>query len=611
MSSKTHLKKHAHRKVKAVRMKPNAVHVKPKHAAARKAQSPVPVDFLLSIKQEIAEAFSSASGLHTQEILSLIERPPQDIDADFAVPCFTLAKKLRKAPQLIAQEVSGKISPSLFIKEAKPAGPYVNFLIDWKEVASQAIPNILANPGYGSSRIGGGKTVMVDFSSPNVAKPMGVGHLRSTVIGDSLCRIHRALGYKVIGDNHLGDWGTQFGKIIVAYKKWGHPEKLEKNPIAELLRLYVKFHEDAEIDPGLEDEARKAFKKLEDGDKESLILWKRFTELSFKEFSSTYKSLGVRFDITLGESFYNNLAKEVIEEAMKKGVAKWSQNALVIETGHENPLLIKKSDEATLYATRDLATIKYRMNQFRPSRILYVVGSEQKSYLEQVFQAAEMLGYIKPEQKGDLLHVQFGMISLPEGKMSTRAGRVVLLDHVIEEVTTLAGKVIEAKNPSLKGKEKVARQVGIGAIKYADLCRDRIKDIRFDWNEMLSFEGDTGPYIQYTHARACSILRKGKVKSIPKNFDGTLLSDPKEKALVRKLCELPDAVQRAGHDCKPHYLANYAFALATHFNEFYQSVPVLKAEGHLRQARIALVMASKEALKKALFLLGIEAPEEM
>ncbi|HJW96956.1 MAG TPA: arginine--tRNA ligase [archaeon] len=619
-------KKPAHRKhiSKKVSSKPKRKHghAQRKHVAAKRhpkqsrhttPEKPASTqkDFLLSLKQELAQAFSEASGLKAEAILPLIERPPEGIGADFAIPCFVLAKQLRKAPQQIAQEVAGRIAPLGRIKEARHAGPYVNFLVDWKAVGQELIPHILSNPGYGSSRLGKGKTIVMDFSHPNVAKPMSVGHLRSTVIGDSLCRIYRNLGYRVIGDNHMGDWGTQFGKIMVAYRKWGHPEKLGKSPIEELLRVYVKFHEETEIEPGLEDEARKAFKRLEDGDKESLALWKRFSDLSLKEFGKIYRILGVKFDTYLGESFYLKMSRDVIEEAVKKGVAKWSEGALIIDVGMEIPLVIQKSDEATLYATRDLATIKYRLKEYKPDEVLYVVGSEQKQYFEQVFIAAERLGYIKKEERGRLVHIPFGMVSLPEGKMSTRKGRVVFLDHVIGEVTKMAGKVIEAKNPALKDRETVARQVGIGAIKYADLSRDRIKDIRFDWSEMLSFEGDTGPYLQYTHARACSILRKGKIKAVPKKIDATLLIEPQERALVRKLCELPETIERAARDSKPHYAANYAFTLATLFNEFYQAVPVLRAEGGLRAARLALVMATKEVLKKGLYLLGIEAPEEM
>ncbi len=451
----------------------------------------------------------------------------------------------------------------------------------------------------------------MDFSSPNIAKPMSVGHLRSTTIGDSLSRIYRFIGYNVITDNHLGDWGTQFGKIIVAYKKWGHPERLEKSPIEELFRLYVKFHEETDIDKTLEDQARLAFKKLEDGDKEYLGLWKRFTELSIREFAKTYKMLGVKFDIVQGESFYDKMAKEVIEQALRKKVAKWSQHALIIDMENQTPLLIRKSDEATLYSTRDLATINYRVKKFAPERILYVIGSEQKSYLEQVFMAAQKLGYIKPEQKSRLLHVAFGMISLPEGKMSTRRGRIVMLDHVIKEVIDLAEKTILIKNPELKNRKNIAKDVGIGALKYADLSRDRIKDVKFDWDEILSFEGDTGPYIQYTHARACSIIRKSKLKSIPKKFDTSLLKDAKEKAIIRKLVEFPETINRAAGDCKPHYIANYVYSLATLFNEFYQSIPVLKAKKGVREARLDLVFAVKTVLKNGLSLLGIEAPEEM
>jgi arginyl-tRNA synthetase len=617
-------KKHAR---KPARKAPAKKPVRRRHA--KKPQRPAPAkplpvihsaDFIRSIKAEISGAVASASGLNAQDMVPLLERPPEGIDADFALPCFTLSRQFRKAPQAIAQELAGKIKPAGMIKQAKPAGPYLNFSVDWNLVAAGLLPAILGNSRYGSSGMGKGKTIVVDFSSPNTAKPIGVGHLRSTTIGDSLCRMHRFLGYEVVGDNHLGDWGTQFGKMIVAYRKWGHPEKLDKNPVEEMFRLYTKFHEEAGIDEALDEQARLAFKKLEDGDKEYVALWKRLTELSNREFQKIYRLLGVRFDLWLGESFYDRMAKDVIAEALRKKVAKWSQHALIIEVGGQVPLIIRKSDEATTYATRDLAAIKYRLAKFRPEKILYVVGSEQKSYLEQAFAAAGRLGYVRPGQS-PLVHVNFGMMSLPEGRMSTRKGRIVMLDHVIKEVTDLADKTIIIKNPGLRNRKRVAQEVGVGALKYADLSRDRIKDIKFDWDEILSFEGDTGPYIQYTHARACSILRKGNLgkkasldafqKKVSKSrIDMGLLKDPKEKAIIRRLAEFPETVIRASQDCKPHYIANYVYTLATLFNEFYQSVPVLKAKKE-KEARLALVFSVKAVLKSGLGLLGMGAPGEM
>lgn len=337
VSKKTHTKAHAKpvrkKHVKASRPA-RKTHVRKTHKrAAPKKQPPVihSADFIKEIKSQIAGAVASASGLNSQDLLPLLERPPEDIGADFALPCFTLSRHLKKAPQAIAMELSAKIPSAGFVKQAKPAGPYLNFSVNWGIVAAGLLPAIIRNERYGSSGMGKGKNVVVDFSSPNTAKPMGIGHLRSTTIGDSLCRIHRFLGYNVIGDNHLGDWGTQFGKMIVAYKKWGHPEKLDKAPVEEMFRLYTKFHEEAGLDEGLEEQARLAFKKLEEGDKEYFALWKRFTELSNREFGKVYKILGVKFDLWLGESFYDRMSKEVIEEALKRKVAKWSQHALIIE----------------------------------------------------------------------------------------------------------------------------------------------------------------------------------------------------------------------------------------------------------------------------------------
>jgi len=458
---------------------------------------------------------------------------------------------------------------------------------------------------YGSSNIGKGKKVIVEYSSPNIAKPMSVGHLRSTVIGQSIFNILDFLGYSCMSINHIGDWGTQFGKLLYAYKKWGSA-KLRKNPIEELFLLYQRFHKEAEKKPELEEEARKCFKRLEEGDKEFTMLWKSFTNSSLAEFNKIYKILGVRFDHITGESFYLTLAKDVIKEAGQKGVSKESKGAVIIEVNNLSPLIIQKSDEATVYGTRDLACIKYRKKKFNPDKILYVVGSEQNMYFSQLFMAAEKLGYAKKEE---LVHISFGLMSLKEGKISTRAGRVVFLEDVIDKTLELAGKIIREKGLSAN-KRELARQVGIGVIKYNDISRDRIKDVVFDWDSMLSFDGDTAPYIQYTHARANSILLKGRVKAAGA-FNAGLLKDEKEKHIIKLLMEFPRVVQDAARDYKPHYIANYVYDLANKFNEFYQSIPVLKAPSELRKARLALVIATKIVIANALSLLGIESPGKM
>ena len=557
-------------------------------------------------KAETIKLISKAVNLSEKQIEGLLEKPPEGIDADLAFPCFSLAKQSGKAPVLIAYDIEKSCKPRGFIKQVRATGPYVNFYADWDELGQEILKQIIAEKSrYGSSNIGKGKKVIVEYSSPNIAKPMSVGHLRSTVIGQSIFNILDFLGYSCMSINHIGDWGTQFGKLLYAYKKWGSA-KLRKNPIEELFLLYQRFHKEAEKKPELEEEARKCFKRLEEGDKEFTMLWKSFTNSSLAEFNKIYKILGVRFDHITGESFYLTLAKDVIKEAGQKGVSKESKGAVIIEVNNLSPLIIQKSDEATVYGTRDLACIKYRKKKFNPDKILYVVGSEQNMYFSQLFMAAEKLGYAKKEE---LVHISFGLMSLKEGKISTRAGRVVFLEDVIDKTLELAGKIIREKGLSAN-KRELARQVGIGVIKYNDISRDRIKDVVFDWDSMLSFDGDTAPYIQYTHARANSILLKGRVKAAGA-FNAGLLKDEKEKHIIKLLMEFPRVVQDAARDYKPHYIANYVYDLANKFNEFYQSIPVLKAPSELRKARLALVIATKIVIANALSLLGIESPGKM
>ncbi|MCK4551015.1 MAG: arginine--tRNA ligase, partial [Candidatus Aenigmarchaeota archaeon] len=433
-------------------------------------------------------------------------------------------------------------------------------------------------------------------------------HLRSTIIGDSIARIYTSFGWKVIRDNHLGDWGTQFGKLIYAYKKWGDKKKVERNPIPELLALYVKFHEKSDKDLTLNDYARNEFKKLEDGDKENTKLWNWFVDVSLKEFRKTYSELDVKFDLWLGESFYNDMNAGVIEEALKKKVAKKDDGAIIIDFGDKKmpPFLIQKKDGATLYSTRDLSTIKYRVQKFKPDKIIYAVGGEQSQHFMQLFKSAKMLGYAKKEQ---LIHVGFGLVSLPEGKMSTRKGRVVYLQDVLNKSYDIAEKIIDEKNSDLKNKKNVARAVGVGAIKFNDLSQNRIKNILFDWGRMLSFEGDTGPYLQYTHARACSILRKAKAKKAP-NFE--IATTKEEKELILHLSKYEYAVTIAAATYEPHHIATYLLSLSHKFNLFYQKCPVIaEKDARIKNSRIALVYASKQVISNGLKLLGIDAVEEM
>jgi arginyl-tRNA synthetase len=438
---------------------------------------------------------------------------------------------------------------------------------------------------------------------------MHVGHLRSTIIGQSLYNIYKFLGYKCISWNYIGDWGTQFGKVIVAYKKWGSKQKLKKDSIKELFRLYVKFHEEVKNNSKLEDEAREWVKKLEGENKEALNLWKQFTELSRKELEKTYKILNIKFDLYTGESFFNKMAKKSIVEAVEKGVAtRDSDGAIIVDLSNYNmpPYLIQKSDEATLYSTRDIALIKYRYEKYKFYKNIYVVGSEQKLHFQQLFKTCELLGVKGVENS---VHVDYGLMSLPKGKLSTREGKVIFLEDLINEAIDLARKIVNKKNPKLSKSKKdaVAETVGIGSIKFNDLSNDRINNIVFDWKKMLTIEGKSAPYIQYTYARAVSILRKAKTKPTGK----ILLREPLEESILKKIAQFPEIVERSAKEFKPHYIANYCFELAEMFNMFYQKFRVLDTEKGLRNSRLKLVESVKTVLKTGLNLLGIDVLEEM
>ncbi len=548
-----------------------------------------------------------------------IEIPPEHVKAIFAVPCFKYAKEFRKSPQNIAEDAVSQIkdAKSEIFDEIGAEGGYINFYVDWNVLACKLLKEIEeCKDSYGSSNVGNGKKIIVDMSSPNIAKPMSVGHLRSTIIGDAIARIFSFLGYEVIKDNHLGDWGTQFGKLLYAYKTWGKKEEVEKGGVKALLELYVKFHREAESDPELEERAREEFAKLEKGDKENRKLWEWFVEISLNEFKRIYALLGVEFDLWLGESFYVGMCGDVINDALEKGIAKQDESgAVVVELekyGLPN-LVIRKSDESTLYSTRDLAAIKYRMSELNPYKILYVVGGEQKLYFQQVFKAAELLGYASHDK---LVHVDFGLVRLPEGKMSTRKGRVIFLEDVIKEAIERAKKIILEKNPEIKGKEleNIAKKVGVAAIKFADLSQNRIKDVVFDWDKMISFEGDTGPYLQYTYVRAKSILEKagGELCERARKLESVVLESEVEKNIVKRLLFFPEVIKEAAIHYEPHRIASYLIELAHDFNSFYQNIPVLKAESEdVLLSRLKLVEAVSIIIKTGLGLLGIEVMEKM
>jgi len=524
------------------------------------------------------------------------EIPPREIDADLSLPCFTLSNNPNELAKKIEKQ---KLSKNSLIGSIDADGPYINFSINRDVFPSLALKEILNKKEKYGSRPKNNKKILIDFSSPNIAKPMSVGHLRSTIIGKSLYNIFEFLGYECIGDNHLGDWGTQFGKLICAYKRWGNTTELKNNPIRYLNNLYVKFHEKAKTNPKLNDEAKLYFKKLENGEKNIVELWKLFSKLSMEDFQKIYDMFDIKFDLKLGESFYYKKAKDMVKTLLDSKIALLSDDAIIIPLANLPPLLIQKSDETTLYATRDLAAIDYRNKKFKPEKILYVVGSDQSLYFKQLFSAAKLLGY--PE---NFVHVNFGMVLL-EKKMSTRSGRVVFLEDLINKSIKIARRIVEEKNPKLMKKDEISQQIGLGAIIFNDLKQDRIKDIRFDWKKMLSFEGDSCPYIQYAYVRALSILKKAKTIKYKKPKFKT----KKEIELMKKLSEFPTVIEKSAEQYKPHFIAQYLLEVATEFNEFYSSERVLGSERE--KERLLLVYAVSIILKNGLNLLNIKTPNEM
>jgi arginyl-tRNA synthetase len=536
---------------------------------------------------------------------SVIEVPPDPKLGDYAFPCFVLSKRLKKAPPKIAEWLKMKIGPDDVIDHVDNVGAYLNFFVKKGQLAEKTLKEVFEKKDkYGSCNIGNGRKVAIDFSHPNIAKPFGIGHLRSTVIGQSIYRIHNFAGYESVGINHLGDWGTQFGKLIVAYLKWGDEKELEKQPITHLFNIYVKFHQEAKIQPELDDEARAWFKKLEDGDKKALELWELFKTLSLDEFKRYYKELDVHFDSWHGEAFYNDKLDKMIELLKKKNLITLSEGALVIEVGEGMPPgIVRKSDEASTYLTRDIAAALYRLHEYKPAKLIYVVGSPQKLHFQQLFKIIEMMG----ERKCDLVHVEFGHYV----GMKTREGNIIFLEEVLDKAIELAKKIIKEKNPDLRNKDEVAKMVGIGAIIFGDLINDRIRDMEFSWDKMLSFEGETGPYVQYVHARTCSILRKYG-KEVSDNIDYSLLVEEKEKSLMKKIHNFKQVVIDAAGQYKPSTIAKHLIDLAQEFNSFYDSCPVLKAgNDDLVKARVLLCDATRQTLANGLYLLGLKAPEEM
>ncbi len=542
-----------------------------------------------------------------------LEIPPSPDLGDFALPCFQLAKQMKKAPPLIAKELAGKLKKPAFVDRIECNGPYLNFFLKKTVLSEKTLLDIeYKKDRYGTSGEGKGKTIAIDYSSPNIGKLFHFGHLRSTAIGNSLYKLFSSQGYKVVRLNYLGDWGTQFGALIYAYLNWGDKKKMAKCPLKHLLELYTKFHKEAKDNPKLEEEAKAWFKKLEDGNTEATKLWAKFRQDSLNDYKKIYGLLGVEFDSYDGEAHIAKHTDEAIALCEKKKIAKESEGALVIPLkGFEIPFMLRKNDGATTYAARDLAGIKYRFETYKPVKIIYITGREQCLHFQQLFAAAELLGY----KKEMLTHIDLGFYLSPEGgKMATRKGKAVFMEDVIKETTGLALKTINEKNPKLRNKEEVARMVAVGALFFGDLMNDRNKDITFDIHRFLDFEGDTGPYLQYTHARASSIIRKAKAKKISvttkASFDA--LSEPAEKKVVTLLSEYPQAAKDAARQYKPHIVAQYLISLGRAFNEFYHSCPCLQETDKEKQkARLLLIDCARTVLKNGLSMLGITAPDEM
>ena len=572
------------------------------------------MDMKTRIAQLLADTlhkiWPEAEGLpEAADIRGQLAVPPDPNLGDYAFPCFRFAKVLRMAPPKIAEAVAAAFdAPETARVEA--VNGYLNFFLNRVNFAKGTLENVLVSgEKYGSSDMGAGKTICLDYSSINIAKRFHIGHLSTTMLGHSLKRIYEHLGYKTVGINHLGDWGTQFGKMICAYKLWGSEEQVEKGGVNELTRLYVKFHAEAEEHPELEDEGRAWFKKIEDGDPEALRIFNWFKELTLRDTARVYDLLGVKFDSYAGESFYNDKMGRVIDELKAKNLLTISDGASIVDLEKYNmpPCLILKKDGATLYATRDIAAALYRHDTYHFDKCLYVVAYQQDLHFRQWFKVLELMGYAWAK---DCVHVAFGMISYEGQSLSTRKGNIVYLEDLLDQAQEKALKIIEEKSPNLENKAEVARQVGIGAVVYADLSNNRIKDIDFSWDRALNFDGETGPYVQYTHARCCSVLRKAAELNLP-DPDYSALQDDEAQDCLRKLGRFPDVIKEAADKYEPSMITRAVTDLAQAYNKFYYEHRILDDDPAVAAARVALTRAMKSVIKTGLYLIGIEAPERM
>lgn len=569
---------------------------------------------MIDFKQEIAKILKDKiESLTEEDILAQIEIPPSYEMGDYAFPVFSLAKIFRKNPNMIAEEMASSID-SKYFEKVESKGAYINFFTNKEALSKTVIEEILKEKeNYGKSKMGKDKTIIVEYSSPNIAKPFHIGHIRTTIIGDSLKKIHKFLGYNVVSINHLGDYGTQFGMLIYAIKNWGNIEEIEKNPIPELLKLYVRVNKEAEENEEIKDECRHYFAELEKGDEEAVKIWKWIREISLKEFKVVYDLLGIEFDSYNGESFYSDKMQKQVDRMEELGILKDSEGAKIVDLEKYNlpPALILKSDGSTIYITRDIAAAEYRHETYHPEKNIYVVATEQNLHFKQLKAVLKEMQY---DWYDEVTHVAFGMINLADGKLSTRQGRVVYLINVLNKAIEKIMEILDEREKTggvkIENKEELAKQVGIGAIKFQELFNQRIKDYTFDWDKTLSFEGESGPYVQYAHARICSLLNKGNF-DINSEIDPTLLNNEMEINILRNLYKFTEVVKDAAEKYEPFFISRYVVELAKDFNKYYNQVTINVEDEKLKNTRLMLCYSVKNVISEGLSLLGIEAPEKM
>lgn len=570
---------------------------------------------MISYKEKIAEILAPhIEGLETEEIMGMIETPADSKMGDYAFPCFKLAKILRKAPPMIAKSIAEAIRDENIFEKAENVNAYVNMFISKEDFAKDVVAEAIEKgDDFGRSDLGQGKKVIVEYSSPNIAKPFHIGHIRSTVIGNSIYKIYDFLGYDTMRINHLGDYGTQFGKMICAYRRWGNKEDVINEPIKSLLSYYTKFHVEAEKDPALEDEARAIFTKLEKGEPEEVELWQWFRDESLKEFNRVYDMLGITFDSYNGESFYSDKMPRFVKELKEKELLIEDEGAQIVRLEDYDlpPALITKSDGSTLYITRDIAAAVYRKETYDFYKNIYVVASQQNLHFQQWIQVIELLGY---EWARDCVHVPFGLVSMEDGTMSTRQGRVIFLEDVLNRAVEQTKQIIIDKNVNTEDIDKTAKEVGIGAVMFNELSNYRIKDYVFSWDKVLNFEGETGPYVQYTHARACSVLRNAGEAAVAKakeGFNAKYITGDSAHQLIKLIYDFPQVIIEAGEKYEPSVVTRHIVDIAQAFNKFYHDEHILVEDEEEKNAKIALVLAAKAAIRNGLDLLGIKAPEKM